>query len=198
MENDEILEQETNLEQQQEQQQQQQEQEFKWDAELFKQLVQTPEGKKEIQRAMDKNFSKGLETWKKNNLDALVQEKYNELHPTDLKEQEILKLKKELAQKEIQDSTIKLLEQAEIPVSFSVYFKSDNLETTQEAIKTFVEHFNQAVNKEVKKRLPNTTPKGYPQQYNWITKEQLLAMNYNDRTKFFIENPEEYNRIMNG
>lgn len=176
-------EQQNNLEQPNEQQ----EQEFKWDAELFKKLVQTPEGKREIQRAMDKHFTKGLETWKANNLEKLVNEKYEQLHPTDPREKEILRLKKELAQKQIQEETIKLLEEAEIPVSFSNYFKSDNLETTQETIKSFVEHFNQAVNKEVTMRLKGWggTPKDFGRYQPSITKADLKDMTYEQRVQLY-------------
>lgn len=201
MESNEILEQETNLEQPKEQPKEQQEQEqqeqFQWDAELFNQLVQTPEGKKEIQRAIDKNFTKGLETWKTNNLEKLVNERYEQLHPTDPREKEILKLKTELAQKQIQNETIRMLEKAEIPVSFCDYFKSDNLETAQSTINTFVEHFNKAVNREVTKRLPGMTPRtGEQQSFNWVTKEQFIEMSYSDRADFYTNHPEEYQRIM--
>jgi hypothetical protein len=184
------LENKENLEINQEQQdnfEQPNEQKIEMDINQLKQWLVTDEGKKFMQPLLDKHFTKSLETWKKNNLDALVQEKYNELHPTDPKEQEILRLKKELAQKQIQEETIKMLEEAEIPVSFSEYFKSDNLETTQETIKTFVEHFNQAVNKEVTNRLKGwgSTPKDFGRYRPSITKADLKDMTYEQRVQLY-------------
>ena len=183
------LENKENLEQPKEQQQQEQpnEQKIEMDIDQLKLWLVTEEGKKFMQPLLDRHFTKGLETWKANNLEKLVNEKYEQLHPTDPKEQEILRLKKELAQKQIQEETIKLLEEAEIPVSFSEYFQSENLETTQETIKSFVEHFNQAVNKEVTKRLKGWggTPKDFGRYQPSITKADLKDMTYEQRVQLY-------------
>lgn len=183
------LENKENLEQPKEQQQQEQpnEQKIEMDIDQLKLWMVTDEGKKFMQPLLDRHFTKGLETWKANNLEKLVNEKYEQLHPTDPKEQEILRLKKELEQKQIQDATIKMLEEAEIPVSFSNYFKSDNLETTQETIKSFVEHFNKAVNKEVINRLKGWggTPKDFSRQHPSITKDDLKTMSYEQRVQLY-------------
>ncbi|MFA9422074.1 MAG: DUF4355 domain-containing protein [Sedimentibacter sp.] len=179
--------QELPLEQQNQQQEHQQEgQKIEMDIDQLKKWLVTEEGKKFFQPTLDRHFTKGLETWKTNNLEKFVNEKYEQLHPTDPKEQEILRLKKELAQKQIQDETIKLLEEAEIPVSFSDFFKSDNLETTKATVEKFVEHFNKAVNKEVTSRLPNSTPRSSGlQQQPIITKQDLAKMSYERRVQLY-------------
>lgn len=183
------LENKGNLEQPKEQQQQEQpnEQKIEMDIDQLKLWMVTDEGKKFMQPLLDRHFTKGLETWKANNLEKLVNEKYEQLHPTDPREQEILRLKKELAQKQIQEETIKLLEEAEIPVSFSEYFQSENLENTKETIKTFVENFNKTVNKEVSKRLSHFghTPRMGRQQQSRITKQDLASMTYEQRIQLY-------------
>ena len=45
--------------------------------------LDTDSGKKLMQPKLDSYFSKGLETWKTNNLDKLVNEKVKELYPGD-------------------------------------------------------------------------------------------------------------------
>lgn len=188
------LEQQTNLENkgsEQEIKPENQEQEFKWDAELFKKLVQTPEGKKEIQRAMDKNFSKGLETWKANNLQSLIDEAVNKeienRFPTDEKEIEIRKLKKQLKDKEIHQAVASKLEKAEIPTTLANFFIGETVEETNSLVDEFISAFNKTVNKEITNRLKTIggTPRMGGQQQPMLTKEDLLKMPYDERAYWY-------------
>ena len=164
---------------------------FQWDEDLFKKLVQTSEGAKEVQRLLDKGVTKGIDSWKANNLQNEVEAEIERRFPTDPKEKEILKLKTELATKEVKDNTIKLLEANEIPISFSNYFVSDNLETTEKTINDFVNYVNQAVKKEVDNRLRTVghTPRMVFAKQR-ITKEDLNKMSYGERAKLYETNPE--------
>ena len=59
-----------------------------------KQYLDTENGKKLIQPEMDKYFSKGLETWKTNNLQNLIDEEVKKRFPAvDPKDAEIANMK---------------------------------------------------------------------------------------------------------
>lgn len=186
------LENKENLEMNQEQQEQQQEeQKIEMDIDQLKQWVVTEEGKKFMQPLLDRHFTKGLETWKTNNLEKLVNEKYEQLYPSDPQAKRIKELELELKQKEVKDATIKLLEENKIPVAFSDYFISDNPETTSQTIKNFVEMFNKSVNIEVDKRLRQGSfaPKSFRQQHKTLTKEEIAGLPYEQRVQLWQQDP---------
>lgn len=58
------------------------------DVNIVKAFLETnEEGKKLLQSLTDSKVTQGIETFKKNNLDKLVEAKYNELHPAETPEQ---------------------------------------------------------------------------------------------------------------
>lgn len=65
---------------------------------IFKQKMNTDKDfKSYIDSLKDQHLSKGLETWKSNNLESLVNEKIKELYPEeDPKDNELKKLKQEM------------------------------------------------------------------------------------------------------
>ena len=167
------------------------------------------EGKKILQPKLDKHFSKGLETWKANNLQSLIDAEVNKKFPPESEEQKQLRalqqkleaMEKERTMATIKAEALKELTSKGLPVGIADYFVTDNLESTRDRINSFAEEFAKAVKSEVDNRLK--TMGGTPRNQGsggsgTLTKDQLLAMDYNDRVKFFNENPDEYHRIMNG
>lgn len=62
-------------------------------------FLDTPEGKKVLQPRLDSNFTTGLNTWKKNNLEKLVEEEVKKRNPDKTPEQlELEKLRNEIEQ----------------------------------------------------------------------------------------------------
>jgi len=169
----------------------------------------TDEGRKILQPKLDKHFTKGLETWKANNLQSLIDEEINKKFPPETKEQKRLReleqklaaIEKEKLVATIKAEAMKELTSKGLPVGIADYFVTDNLETTRDRINTFAEEFAKAVKTEVDNRLRTMggTPKNHGSgSSGTLTKEQLLEMDYNERVKFYNENPEEFQRIMNG
>ena len=66
-------------------------------AEKVKDFIKTEEGKKAIQSELDRYHAKGLESWKKNNLDKLVEDEVKKRNPDKTPEQiELENLRKEI------------------------------------------------------------------------------------------------------
>lgn len=168
------------------------------------------EGKRILQPRLDKHFTKGLETWKANNLQSLIDEEVNKKFPPETEEQKQLRamqqkldaIEREKAIATIKAEAMKELTSKGLPVTVADYFVTDNLETTRDRISTFAEEFTNAVKSEVDSRLKamGGTPKnqGKGGHQGSVTKDQLLNMDYNERVNFYNENPDEYRRIMNG
>ena len=95
-------------------------------AEKVKDFIQTEEGKKAIQSELDRYHAKGLESWKKNNLDKLVADKVKELNPDKTPEQlELEQLRREIEQDKQERLKLELTNKA-ISVASEKGLKLDN------------------------------------------------------------------------
>ena len=64
-------------------------------------ILEIAEGQKLIQPKLDKYFNKGLETWKQNNLEKLIDEEIAKRYPEETPEMRRIKeLEQKLAEKE--------------------------------------------------------------------------------------------------
>lgn len=179
-------------------------------SESVESFLGSDEGKKILQPRLDKHFTKGLETWKSNNLQSLIDAEINKKFPPETEEQKQLRamqqkldaIEKEKTIATIKAEAIKELTSKGLPVAVADYFVTDNLESTRDRINTFADEFANAVKAEVDNRLKTMggTPKnhGSGDQQGTLTKDQLLEMDYNERVKIYNENPDEYHRIMKG
>lgn len=59
--------------------------------EIVNEFLSSDEGKRRVQSEADKVSNKAIETWKSNNLDKLVQERYAALHPDETPDQKRLR-----------------------------------------------------------------------------------------------------------
>ena len=126
-----------------------------------KQYLDTENGKKLIQPEMDKYFSKGLETWKTNNLQNLIDEEVKKRFPAvDPKDAEIANMKaqleamqKEAERNELKNKALKLATEKGLPVDLIDYFVCADEKATNEAIKTFEKAFKTSVSNAVDEKL---------------------------------------------
>ena len=95
-------------------------------AEKVQGFLQTEEGKKVLQPELDRYHAKGLESWKKNNLDKLVADKVKELNPDKTPEQlELEQLRREIEQDKQERLKLELTNKA-ISVASEKGLKLDN------------------------------------------------------------------------
>ncbi|MGG0775954.1 DUF4355 domain-containing protein [Bacillus rugosus] len=123
-------------------------------------FLETNEGKRLIQPRLDSHFTKGLETWKANNLDALVDAKVKELYPEETEEQKrIRKLEKELEDQKTAAQREKLLNKAvsyasekQLPADVVEFFIGEDEESTMKNLGAFEEKYNAALQKAIESK----------------------------------------------
>ncbi|MDL2029004.1 MULTISPECIES: DUF4355 domain-containing protein [Bacillus] len=123
-------------------------------------FLETDEGKRLIQPRLDSHFTKGLETWKANNLDALVDAKVKELYPEETEEQKrIRKLEKELEDQKTAAQREKLLNKAvsyasekQLPADVVEFFIGEDEESTMKNLGAFEEKYNAALQKAIESK----------------------------------------------
>ncbi|MFB0637435.1 DUF4355 domain-containing protein [Bacillus rugosus] len=123
-------------------------------------FLETDEGKRLIQPRLDSHFTKGLDTWKANNLDALVDAKVKELYPEETEEQKrIRKLEKELEDQKTAAQREKLLNKAvsyatekQLPADVVEFFIGDDEESTMKNLGAFEEKYNAALQKAIESK----------------------------------------------
>lgn len=123
-------------------------------------FLDTEEGKRLIQPRLDSHFTKGLETWKANNLDALVDAKVKELYPEETEEQKrIRKLEKELEDQKTAAQREKLLNKAvsyasekQLPADVVEFFIGEDEEATMKNLGAFEEKYNAALQKAIESK----------------------------------------------
>ncbi|NOL32680.1 DUF4355 domain-containing protein [Bacillus altitudinis] len=144
-----------------------------------RQFLDTDGGKKVLQPRLDQHFTKGLETWKANNLDKLVDQKVKELNPTkNPLEIKVEKLEKTLKMKEIKEKALVKAHQDGLPTQLIDFFLSDDSERTEANLNTFKDVFDQHLQNKTKERLKEDgiDPKGSLQQPKIFTREQLQGL----------------------
>lgn len=101
--------------------------------------LETENGKKLMQPKLDSYFSKGLETWKSNNLQKLIDDKVSELYPEQTAEQkELATIKAQLAEmqaaatrEKLKNSALTYATEKKLPTDIVDYFiGKDEAETT--------------------------------------------------------------------
>ncbi|MCY9367690.1 DUF4355 domain-containing protein [Bacillus spizizenii] len=123
-------------------------------------FLETDEGKRLIQPRLDSHFTKGLDTWKANNLDALIDAKVKELYPEETEEQKrIRKLEKELKDQKTAAQREKLLNKAvsyasekQLPADVVEFFIGEDEESTMKNLGAFEEKYNAALQKAIESK----------------------------------------------
>lgn len=145
----------------------------------------------------DQYFTKGLETWKQNNLKKIVDEKVKEANPEESDEQKQIRELKEMVENErkarqresLKSYVIKSLNEEDLPLEPADYLIGEDEEQT----KTIVEKYKEAIKNDRKKtseqllKQNGREPAETPDDSNVMTKEQAAKM--------ARENPEKFNKL---
>jgi hypothetical protein len=116
-------------------------------------FLDTEEGKRLIQPKLDSYFNKGLETWKSNNLDSIVESELQKRNPSKTPEQvELEKLRKEIEDERkarnretLVNKALKVADEKQLPKGIIDYFIAENEEGTLENLSKLEEVFGQSV-----------------------------------------------------
>lgn len=116
-------------------------------------LEGSEEGKTYLQVVNDRYFSKGLETWKKNNLDSLVANKVSEMYPEETEEAKRIKtleLKLQQAEDEkvrnaLLNKALSVASEKKLPTKFIDRFIGKDEEETLQNLATFEETWNESI-----------------------------------------------------
>lgn len=134
---------------------------FPADLKAAQAFAETAEGKSWLDSVKDKHLQKGLETWKANNLETLLEAEVKKRFPEkDPKEIEVEKLKSEITtmktekQREaLQNKAMRLAGEKGLPLELVSFFVGENEETTQQNMGKLEETFASAVQKSLETRL---------------------------------------------
>lgn len=116
-------------------------------------FLDTDEGRKLIQPKLDQHFTKGLETWKSNNLDSLIEEEVKKRNPQKSPaELEVEKLRKEIEnerkqreRQELTNKALKIADEKHLPKDVLDFFIGENEDTTKANLNKLEQTFSSAV-----------------------------------------------------
>lgn len=122
-------------------------------ADKVKGFLDTDEGKKLLQPRLDSYFAKGLDTWKTNNLDKIVEEEVNKRNPQKSPEQiELEKLRKEIEderkarnRESLVNKALKVAKEKNLPDGIIDFFIADDEENTLSNLSKLEEEYSKAV-----------------------------------------------------
>lgn|GEM_PF-427979 len=122
-------------------------------AEGVKGFLETDEGKKLIQPRLDQHFTKGIETWKANNLESLIGEEVKKRNPDKTPEQaQIEKLQKQIEDAEkarhreaLVNKALKVAKEKNLPDGIIDFFIGEGEEKTLENLTKFEETYTKGV-----------------------------------------------------
>ncbi len=124
-------------------------------------IDKTPEGKSWVDSVRDKHLQKGLETWKTNNLESLLNDEIKKRFPEkDEKELEVEKLRAEIEKmkhekqrESLTNKAIKIATEKSLPIELVDFFIGADEQTTVSNVKVFEDTFSHYVQKTVEQRL---------------------------------------------
>lgn len=142
------------------------------------------EGKTLIQKEKDSHFSKGLETWKQNNLNKLIEDEISKRFPNETEEQkQIRELKRKIEETEAKSkqSELRILakdiaKEKGLPFELVDYFLGGDEEGTKENLNKLENTFKKAVEEAVKKQLGEDGYNPSNPKTNEFTSEDVLKM----------------------
>lgn len=162
-----------------------------------KSFLETDEGKKLLQPQLDSYFSKGLDTWKKNNLDKLIDDEVSKRNPQETPEQKQLrelqekinKMEQEKTREALKNVALTKLSEKKLPTSLVDLLIGQDQETTLANLTKYEETFTSNLQALVDEKLKagGTNPKdGTPPNNDDLSKlspTQLMSMGYSQAKK---------------
>lgn len=171
--------------------------------------LESDEGKKLLQPKMDSYFSKGLDTWKNNNLQKLIDDEVAKRNPAETPEQKAIRdLQQQMAQanaEKVKAEQIALgqaiASEKGLPTSLVPYFIGDNESDTRQKLNFLEMEYKSTLEKQVEARLKNsnTTPNVNVNKGNeGEAPTDLTKMSYSERLELYNKNPQLYMQLARG
>ncbi len=160
------------------------------------------EGKKFLQSEKDSYVTKAIETWKKNNLQKLVDEEVSKKFPTETPEQKAIKdlqekldaMEREKALESIRNKVILHANEKKLPLELVNMLVSDDEEATFASLaiveKVFSSHVEQAVNERFKAGGRNDVGGGNPGTHTGPNPFAKDTLNLTEQGRLLRDNPE--------
>lgn len=128
-------------------------------------FLETDEGKKYLQPRLDKYHAKGLDTWKKNQLQKIIDEEVAKRNPAETEqEKQIRELQQKLKEvetdnlkKELTNKAIEVLTENKIPAKFASFLIGDSEDSTLANIDIIKEIWSKEVQNSVDERFKNVS-----------------------------------------
>ncbi len=150
-----------------------------------KAFLTTEDGKKLMQPQLDSYFSKGLETWKTNNLQGLIDAKVKEMYPdADPKDTELAGLKAELERmkaealrKDLTNKALTIATEKGLPVDLVQFFVGADEKTTVANMATLEKIYTAAIGAAVDQKLKGSNhipPKNDDEPVDGITAAWMI------------------------
>ena len=116
-------------------------------------FLDTEEGKRLLQPRLDSHFTRGLDTWKQNNLDKLIEEEVKKRNPQKTPEQiELENLRKEIENERkarnretLVNKALKVADEKALPKGIIDFFIADDEENTLTNLTKLEEEYSKAV-----------------------------------------------------
>lgn len=173
--------------------------------------LDSEEGKKLLQPKLDSYFSKGLDTWKNNNLQKLIDEEVSKRNPAETPEQKAIReLQQQMAQataEKVRAEQIALgqsiASEKGLPTSLVPYFIGDNESDTRNKLNFLELEYKSTLEKQVEERLKgtNSAPKvninGGQAGNADASKVDFMKMSYKERVELYNQNPQLYMQLAN-
>jgi enoyl reductase-like protein len=107
-----------------------------------KEFLDTEDGKKLLQPILDKYHAKGLDTWKANNLEKIVEEEYQKRNPAETEEQkrlrkleaELEREKKERVRETLKNKALSIATEKGLPIDLIDHFVGQDENATLESL----------------------------------------------------------------
>lgn len=174
--------------------------------------LETEDGKKLLQPKLDSYFSKGLDTWKNNNLQKLIDEEVNKRNPAETPEQKAIReLQQQMAQanaEKVKAEQIALgqaiASEKGLPTSLVPYFIGDNESDTRNKLNFLELEYKSTLEKQVEARLkssgttPNVNMQGTDGQASAPQAKDFTKMSYAERVELYNSNPNLYMQLARG
>jgi hypothetical protein len=154
--------------------------------EVQQMLVENEELKKYFDSEKDKHFSKGLETWKRNNLQKLIDEeikkRFPEADPKDVKlkelEAKIQQMEQEKLREALKNKALTLATEKKLPVQLIDFLIGQDEESTLQNLATFEEVWTQNLQALIEEKLKTSgvNPKDSNIKTQTFTREQIEKM----------------------
>lgn len=162
-------------------------------AEVVNSYLDSQEGVKLLQPRLDSHFSKGLQTWKDNNLSKLIDEEVAKRNPGETPEQkEIRELKAQLEQdkaerlkEKLTNVAMKKADELGLPLDLVQHFIGADEDSTNSNLENFNSAFQTAIKTEVDSKFKQNgrDVKNYGDDKQKISSIADLANEFNIRNK---------------